>query len=87
MTRQEVNDALNIQYTKINECKTELSGYDYIGVKIAMGVAEIEEYADKIAQTEELRRQVNEAEAEIERLLAITEFDDDDEINPEQPEI
>ena len=87
MTHQEVNDALNIQYTLINECKAELSKYDYIGVKIAMGVAEIAEYSSQISKTEELRLKINQAEAEVERLLAITEFDDDDEIAPEDPEM
>ena len=45
---------------KIEALKAELASYDYIGVKIAMGVATVEEYADKIAYTQELRKQINE---------------------------
>ena len=45
------------------EClKTELSRYDYIGVKIATGVASIEDYADKIAFCESLRQKIRELE-------------------------
>ena len=40
----------------------ELRTYDYIGVKIAMGVATKEEYAEKIAYTETLRQEINELE-------------------------
>lgn len=46
----------------IDILKEELRQYDYIGVKIAMGVATIEEYADKIAYTEELRSRIRELE-------------------------
>jgi len=48
----------------IDILKDELKEYDYIGVKIAMGVATIEEYADKIAYTEELRSRIRELEGE-----------------------
>lgn len=50
---------------KINALKDELSNYDYIGVKIAMGVATKEEYAEQIAYTEQLRREINELESMI----------------------
>lgn len=53
-----------IKQAKITELKAELASYDYIGVKIAMGVASVEEYADKIAYTQELRKQINELEAQ-----------------------
>ena len=48
----------------IDILKDELKEYDYIGVKIAMGVATREEYADKIAYTEELRSRIRELEGE-----------------------
>ena len=51
---------------KINSLKRELEKYDYIGVKIAMGVATREEYADEIAHTEELRKQIRQLESEVE---------------------
>ena len=50
---------------QINALKRELEKYDYIGVKIAMGVATKEEYADEIAYTEELRKQIRQLESEI----------------------
>lgn len=42
--------------------KEELASYDYIGTKIAMGVATREEYAEKIAYTETLRKKIRELE-------------------------
>lgn len=42
--------------------KKELSTYDYIGVKIAMGVADKSEYAEQIAYTETLRKKIRELE-------------------------
>lgn len=50
---------------KINFLKTRLSKYDYIGVKIATGCATIDEYADKIEEAEELRKQIRELESEL----------------------
>lgn len=47
---------------KINALKRELEKYDYIGVKIAMGVATKKEYAEQIAYTEKLREQIRELE-------------------------
>lgn len=43
---------------EIQMLKQELANYDYIGVKIAMGVATIEEYQEQIAYTEELRAKI-----------------------------
>ena len=50
---------------QISALKRELEKYDYIGVKIAMGVATREEYADEIAYTEEIREQIRQLESEI----------------------
>lgn len=47
---------------KISSLKEKLATYDYIGVKIAMGVATREEYAEQIAYTESLRQQIRELE-------------------------
>ena len=47
---------------QINSLKEELLKYDYIGVKIAMGVATQEEYAEQIAYTETIREQIRELE-------------------------
>ena len=50
---------------QIEQLKAELARYDYIGTKIAMGVATREEYADEIAHTEELRQQIRALESEV----------------------
>ena len=50
---------------RINSLKRELEKYDYIGVKIAMGVATKEEYAKEIAYTETIREQIRQLESEI----------------------
>lgn len=47
---------------RIRQLKSELATYDYIGVKIAMGVATKEEYAKEIAYTETLRAKIRELE-------------------------
>ena len=47
---------------QIRLLKEEISQYDYIGVKIAMGVATKEEYAKEIAYTETLREKIRKLE-------------------------
>lgn len=62
--KQSIIDEHNKQSTaqQINSLKEELLKYDYIGVKIAMGVATKKEYAEQIAYTEKLREQIRELE-------------------------
>ena len=64
MTEEQMNEYLNQQskVVEIEALKEELSTYDYIGVKIAMGVATKEEYANEIDYTEELRKKIRELE-------------------------
>lgn len=50
---------------QIEQLKAELARYDYIGVKLAMGVATKEEYAEEIAHTEALRQQIRVLESEV----------------------
>lgn len=50
---------------EIARLKAELTQYDYIGTKIAMGVATKEDYADEIAYTEEIRKQIRILEGEV----------------------
>lgn len=47
---------------EIQVLKQELANYDYIGVKIAMGVATVEQYKEQIAYTEKLRAKIRELE-------------------------
>lgn len=50
---------------QIEQLKVELARYDYIGVKLAMGVATKEEYAEEIAHTEVLRQRIRALESEV----------------------
>lgn len=50
---------------KMQALKDELATFDYIGVKIATGVATIEEYRDKIDYCEELRKKIRKLEDNI----------------------
>ena len=47
---------------EIASLKSELCKYDYIGTKLAMGVATKEEYAEQIAYTETIREQIRQLE-------------------------
>ena len=50
---------------EILKLKQELSTYDYIGTKIAMGVSTKEEYAEQIAYTETLREKIRDLESQL----------------------
>lgn len=78
MTYEEKQNLLNEQYKIERDREALLSSKDYIGTKIAMGVATTAEYADEIAQTEVWRQELRDATAEIKRLKAI-------EVEPEEP--
>lgn len=60
-------DDTSFKQLEIETLKEELAMYDYIGVKIAMGVATREEYKDKIEYTESLRIKIRKLESELER--------------------
>ena len=60
-------DDTSFKQLEIETLKEELATYDYIGVKIAMGVATREEYKDKIEYTESLRIKIRKLESELER--------------------
>nr|DAR86738.1 MAG TPA: zipper dimerization domain transcription factor-like protein [Caudoviricetes sp.] len=61
MTWEERQEILH----KLDSLYLEIKRYDYIGIKIATGVATIEDYAEQIAHMEELRTQIRELEAKI----------------------
>jgi len=63
-----IQELIDEQWNIIHDREAKLSTKDYIGVKIAMGVATIEDYADDIAETEVWRQDIRDAYAEIERL-------------------
>ncbi len=66
-TELKMLEKLGIQ-VQIDEQKAKLAEYDYIGVKIAMGVATREEYAEQIAYTETLRAEINELEETLRQM-------------------
>ena len=71
MTQSEIIEAKNEQYSVILDREAKLSSTDYIAAKIAEGKATQEEYADKIAQRQTWRDDINAANAEIERLKSL----------------
>jgi hypothetical protein len=71
MKQAEIIEAINAQESIILDREAKLSATDYIAAKIAEGKATKTEYADKIAQRQTWRDDINAANAEIERLKAI----------------
>lgn len=78
MKQEEKDRLLNEQHTIVLECESKLSSYDYIGTKIAMGVATKKDYAAEIAETETWRKTLREANERIKELEAI-------EVEPDEP--
>ena len=71
MKHAEIETLINGQQSIILDRECKLKTKDYIGVKIAMGVANASDYAEEIAQTEQWRIDINVAQDEIKRLKAI----------------
>ena len=71
MKQAEIIEAINAQESIILDREARLTATDYIAAKIAEGKATKTEYADKIAQRQTWRDDINAANAEIERLKAI----------------
>ena len=71
MKQAEIIEAINAQQSIILDREGKLSSTDYIAAKIAEGKATKTEYADKIAQRQTWRDDINAANAEIERLKAL----------------
>ena len=71
MTQAEINEAINAQQSIILDREARLTSTDYIAAKIAEGKATKTEYADKIAERQHWRDDINAAQEEIARLEAI----------------
>ena len=84
MKKSEIIEQINAQQTIILDREGKLTATDYIAAKIAEGKATQEEYAEKIAQRQQWRDDINAANAEIERLKAIEPEPDDQEPIDEQ---
>ena len=78
MTQAEIIEAINAQQSIILDREARLTTTDYIAAKIAEGKATKTEYADKIAERQQWRVDINAAQTEIERLKAL-EPDPEDE--------
>ena len=83
MKQTEIIEAINAQQSIVLDREGKLSSTDYIAAKLAEGKATQEEYADKIAQRQTWRDDINAANAEIERLKAL-EPEPEDEPIPEE---
>ena len=82
MKKYEIDALINEQQTIILDREAKLTSTDYIAAKIAEGKATKTEYADKIAERQGWRDDINAANAEIERLEAL---EPDPEEVPEEP--
>jgi hypothetical protein len=71
MKKYEIDALINEQQTIILDSEAKLSSTDYIAAKIAEGKATKSEYADKIAERQQWRDDINAAKTEIERLEAL----------------
>ena len=71
MKKYEIDALINEQQTIILDREGKLTSTDYIAAKIAEGKATKTEYADKIADRQGWRDDINAAKAEIERLESI----------------
>jgi len=71
MKKYEIDALINEQQTIILDREGKLTSTDYIAAKIAEGKATKSEYADKIAERQQWRDDINAAKAEIERLEAL----------------
>ena len=66
----------------MNDCEAKLRSRDYIGTKIATGVATKTEYKNEIAEMQEWRDEWNAAHDEYERLQSV---EPDEETEPREP--
>ena len=68
MKKYEIDALINEQQTIILDREGKLTSTDYIAAKIAEGKATKTEYADKIAERQGWRDDINAAQEEIARL-------------------
>ena len=71
MTKAEIIELINEQNTIVLDREAKLTSTDYIAAKIAEGKATKAEYAEKIAERQAWRDDINAAKEEIASLEAI----------------
>ena len=81
MKQAEIIEQINAQQTIILDREGKLTTTDYIAAKIAEGKATKSEYADKIAERQQWRDDINAANTEIERLKALEPESDEPSIS------
>lgn len=81
MKKSEIIEQINAQQTIILDREGKLSSTDYIAAKIAEGKATKTEYAEKIAQRQQWRNDINAAQDEIKRLEAIEPEPEDEPVH------
>ena len=80
MKKYEIDALINEQQTIILDREGKLTSTDYIASKIAEGKATKSEYADKIAERQQWRDDINAAQTEIDRLKALEPEPEDEPI-------
>ena len=81
MKKYEIDALINEQQSIILDREGKLTSTDYIAAKIAEGKATKTEYADKIAERQQWRDDINAANAEIERLKALEPESEDEPLS------
>ena len=71
MKQAEIIEAINAQQSIVLDREGKLSSTDYIAAKLAESKATKTEYAEKIAQRQTWRDDINAAKDEIERLKTL----------------
>ena len=71
MKKYEIDALINEQQTIVLDREGKLTSTDYIAAKITEGKATQEEYAEKIAERQTWRDDINAAKDEIERLKTL----------------
>ncbi len=83
MKQSEIIEAINEQESIILDREGKLSSTDYIAAKLAEGKATKAEYAEKIAERQQWRDDINAAQAEIDRLKALEPDPEDEPMHEE----
>ena len=71
LKKYEIDALINEQQSIVLDRQGKLTSTDYVAAKIAEGKATQEEYAEKIAQRQQWRDDINAAQDEIKRLGTI----------------
>ena len=68
MTRQEIEDRKNVLFSLVRDREAKLRETDYVAAKIAEGAATTFEYTKTLSMRRQARADINNAQAELEKL-------------------